>query len=112
MSSDVEKPQDALAWLDEVRGDQPFDVVSGQLFLTFAAIHTTSTVITALMYDLIANPEYIELLLEEVVRVLGEDGGWKKTSLYKMKLMDSYMKESQRLNILGHRKKFALPLCD
>ncbi|KAH7021846.1 P450 monooxygenase [Ilyonectria destructans] len=96
------KPQDALSWLDEVRGDQPFDVVSGQLFLTFAAIHTTSTVLTALMYDIIANPEYIDLLREEIVSVLKKDGGWKKTSLYKMKLMDSCMKESQRLNILGH----------
>ncbi|KPM35289.1 hypothetical protein AK830_g11270 [Neonectria ditissima] len=98
----AKRPQDSLSWLDDVRGDQPFDVVSGQLFLTFAAIHTTSTVLTALMYDLVSNPEYIDLLREEITRVLKEDGGWKKTSLYKMKLMDSCMKESQRLNILGH----------
>ncbi|KAF5016981.1 hypothetical protein F66182_11165 [Fusarium sp. NRRL 66182] len=103
LSAEAEKPQDALTWLDETRGNEPFDVVSGQLFLTFAAIHTTSTVITALLYDLIANPDYIPLLREEIVRVLTEDGGWKKTSLYKMKLMDSCMKESQRLNVLGHR---------
>ncbi|CAI0641344.1 unnamed protein product [Colletotrichum noveboracense] len=98
---DVKKPQDSLSWLDDVRGDQSFDVVCGQLFLTVAAIHTTSSVITATMYDLISNAEYIPLLREEIIRVYNEDGGWEKTSLFKLKLMDSCMKESQRLNILG-----------
>ncbi|KAF4938631.1 hypothetical protein K4K60_005377 [Colletotrichum sp. SAR11_57] len=96
------KPQDSLSWLDDVRGDRDFDVVKGQLFLTFAAIHTTSSVLTALLYDLINNPKYFDLLRDEITQVMQEDGGWKKTSLYKMKLMDSCMKESQRLNILGH----------
>ncbi|KAJ0278752.1 hypothetical protein COL940_007087 [Colletotrichum noveboracense] len=98
---DVKKPQDSLSWLDDVRGDQSFDVVCGQLFLTVAAIHTTSSVITATMYDLISNAEYIPLLREEIIRVYNEDGGWEKASLFKLKLMDSCMKESQRLNILG-----------
>ncbi|KAI8309970.1 Cytochrome P450 monooxygenase easM [Colletotrichum sp. SAR11_59] len=44
---DVKKPQDSLSWLDDVRGDRSFDVVCGQLFLNVAAIHTTSSVITA-----------------------------------------------------------------
>ncbi|KAH0439366.1 cytochrome p450 [Colletotrichum camelliae] len=96
------KPQDSLSWLDDVRGDRDFDIVQGQLFLTFAAIHTTSSVLTALLYDLINNSKYFILLREEITQVLREDSGWKKTSLYKMKLMDSCMKESQRLNILGH----------
>ncbi|KAF4906646.1 Cytochrome P450 monooxygenase easM [Colletotrichum viniferum] len=98
---DVKKPQDSLSWLDDVRGDRSFDLVGGQLFLTVAAIHTTSSVITATMYDLISNAEYIPLLREEIIRVYNEDAGWEKTSLYKLKLMDAFMKESQRLNILG-----------
>lgn len=40
--ADVLKPQDSLSWLDDVRAGRSFDVVSGQLFLTVAAIHTTS----------------------------------------------------------------------
>ncbi|KAH8746522.1 P450 monooxygenase [Diaporthe sp. PMI_573] len=98
---DVLKPQDSLSWLEDVRAGRPFDVVSGQLFLTVAAIHTTSVVITALMYDLVKNPEYIHLLWEEAIKVYREDKEWNKTSLYKLKLLDSCMKESQRLNILG-----------
>ncbi|KAJ8124950.1 hypothetical protein O1611_g8690 [Lasiodiplodia mahajangana] len=99
---DIAKPEDSLSWLDDVRAGRPFDVVSGQLFLTVAAIHTTSVVLTALMYDLVKNPEYIPLLREEIIQVYKEDNNsWNKISLYKLKLMDSCMKESQRLNILG-----------
>ncbi|KAF3803842.1 Cytochrome P450 monooxygenase ausG [Colletotrichum gloeosporioides] len=98
---DIKKPKDSLSWLDDVRGGRSFDVVSGQLFLTVAAIHTTSSVITATMYDLISNVGYILLLRDEINRVYNEDGGWEKTSLYKLKLMDSCMKESQRMIILG-----------
>lgn len=107
---DVSKPQDSLSWLDDVRAGRPFDVVSGQLFLTVAAIHTTSVVITALMYDLVINPEYIHLLREEAIKVYREDKEWNKTSLYKLKLLDSCMKESQRLNILGPSESISLPI--
>ncbi|KAK6222459.1 P450 monooxygenase [Colletotrichum tabaci] len=96
-----EKAVESLSWIDEVRRGREFDIVAGQLFLTFAAIHTTSSVVTAMLYDLLAYPEYFTLLREEIVRVLTEDGGWSKNSLYKLKLMDSCMKESQRLHILG-----------
>ncbi|TDZ54048.1 Cytochrome P450 monooygenase 1 [Colletotrichum trifolii] len=99
--SGMEKPMDSLSWIDNVRRGRDFDVVAGQLFLTFAAIHTTSSALTAVMYDLIANPEYFTSLREEIVRVFGEEGGWSKNTLYKLKLMDSCLKESQRLHILG-----------
>lgn len=33
---------------------------------------------------------------EEIIRVITEHG-WRKTSLYNLKLMDSVLKESQRL---------------
>lgn len=99
-----ERSMDSLSWIDEVRRGRDFDVVAGQLFLTFAAIHTTSSALTAMLYDLLRNPEYFGLLREEIVRVFEEDGGWSKNSLYKLRLMDSCLKESQRLHILGPRK--------
>ncbi|KAF6825249.1 P450 monooxygenase [Colletotrichum plurivorum] len=97
----TEKPMDSLSWIDDVRRGRDFDVVAGQLFLTFAAIHTTSSVLAGIMWDLLANPEYMTLLREEIIRVFTEDGGWSKNSLYKLKLMDSCMKESQRLHVIG-----------
>ncbi|KAF5000635.1 hypothetical protein FDECE_11172 [Fusarium decemcellulare] len=98
---EVAKPEDSLSWLDDVRAGRPFDVVSGQLSMTLAAIHTTSVAITALMYDLVKNPEYIDLLRQEAISVYAEDKEWNKNSLYKLKLLDSCMKESLRLNILS-----------
>jgi Cytochrome P450 len=95
------KSLDAIEWLDAVAKGHPFDFVAGQLAISFAAIHTTSATLTALLYDLLDNPEYIPLLRQEIVAILAEDGGWVKTSLHKLKLMDSCMKESQRISILG-----------
>ncbi|KAF4535002.1 Cytochrome p450 [Lasiodiplodia theobromae] len=95
------KSTDAIGWFEDVAAGRPFDFVSGQLLLSVVSIHTTSMTLMTLLYDLTANPQYIDLLREEIVQVLKEDGGWKKTSLYKMKLLDSCMKESQRVHVLG-----------
>lgn len=89
------KLSDTITWFDEMAKGRPFDPTSMQLSLSAAAMHTTSDLLTNAMYDLCANPEYFEPLREEIMAVLKEDG-WKKTSLYKMKLLDSFMKESQR----------------
>lgn len=48
------------------------------------------------MTDISRNPEILTELRHEMVQVL-RDGGWKKTSLYNMKLLDSVIKESMRL---------------
>lgn len=100
------KATDAVGWMDEVASEknQPFDIVAAQLLLSVVAIHTTSFTLMALLYDLAANQQYIDELREEIIGVLKEDGGWKKTGLYKMKLLDSCMKESQRLNVLSAGK--------
>ena len=68
-----------------------------QLSLTMAAIHTTTGAMTQALLDLIAHPEYVQPLREEVVTVI-EAERWSKTTLYKLRLMDSFLKESQRLH--------------
>lgn len=89
---------DALDWFEELSNayNEPFDMTRGQIGLSLAAIHTTSNLLTNIMYDLAAYPEYIQPLRDEIAAVLAEDGTLKKTSLLKLKLMDSVMKESQR----------------
>lgn len=39
----------------------------------------------------------VQALREEIISVLKEEG-WSKSSLYKMKLIDSFLKETLRLN--------------
>ncbi|GKT94041.1 cytochrome P450 [Colletotrichum tofieldiae] len=48
------------------------------------------------MLDLASHPELFQPLRQELVRVLGAEG-LKKTALYNLKLMDSVIKESQRM---------------
>ncbi|KAB8255566.1 cytochrome P450 [Aspergillus pseudonomiae] len=89
---------DALDWFREVAAGRPYDETVTQIALSVAAIHTTSNMLTNVMYDLTAHPEYIQPLRDEIKAIVEEDGILKKPSLSKMKLMDSVMKESQRIN--------------
>lgn len=74
-----------------------------QLLLSMAAIHTTTIIVVTVLYELAAHPEYIEPLREEMIRAIEEDNGLvKKSTLAKMMKLDSFMKESARVNS-GHR---------
>ncbi|KAE9979620.1 hypothetical protein EG328_000787 [Venturia inaequalis] len=100
----IPKRLDSIDWLDDVArttGQDDFDNVGCQLTLTFVAIHTTSLTCALILYDIIDNSYLIPELRQEIIAVMNEDQGWQKTSLYKLKLLDSVMKESQRINILG-----------
>lgn len=97
---------DALDWFEELSKayHMPFDMTNGQVALSLAAIHTTSNLLTNIMYDLAAYPEYFQPLRDEIIAVIAEDGELKKTSLLKLKLMDSVMKESQRTHPISMSK--------
>lgn len=54
------------------------------------------------MYDIACRPELVKKLRAEIESVVGEcDGVMSTQALYKMRLLDSVMKESQRVNPLG-----------
>ncbi|CAG7920655.1 unnamed protein product [Penicillium olsonii] len=95
---------DALDWFRETAEAQQnftFGQSHAQVGLALAAIHTTSNLLTNIMYDLAAYPEYIQPLRDEICAVAATDKVLNKTSLLKFKLMDSIMKESQRTHPLG-----------
>ena len=54
------------------------------------------------LYRLAAYPEYAKPLREEVEQIVQEEG-WTKNSMGKMRKVDSYLKECQRLDGLGSR---------
>lgn len=96
-----EKPNDLLQWMMDAANEndgQPDKLSHRQLLLSLASIHTTTMSAAHTMYDLCAHPEYFEPLRQEALEVLREDGGWKKTTLNKMRKLDSFLKESQRVN--------------
>ncbi|KAJ5388864.1 cytochrome P450 [Penicillium cosmopolitanum] len=85
-----------LDYVEEMAAGPNYDPVVSQLGLSFAAIHTTSDLVGKVLVDLCRHPELVAPLREEVISVTREYG-WQKTSFHKLKLMDSVMKETQRL---------------
>ena len=61
------------------------------------------------MYRLLANPEYIEPLRQEVEAAVAEEG-WTKAGLDKMYKIDSFLRETQRLDGLGIGPVYSLRL--
>ncbi|KAI9148434.1 Dihydromonacolin L monooxygenase LovA 1 [Paramyrothecium foliicola] len=87
---------DTIAWAEAESGGEQYDPVAFQLMMSFAAIHTTSDLITQTLMKLAEQPQLIEPLREEMIQVLRAEG-WKKTALFNLKLLDSAIKEAQRL---------------
>lgn len=87
---------DVVEWLDKAASGSPYNPVSAQLVLSVVGIHTTSDLLCQTLIDLAQHPDMVQALRQEMVEVLRDDG-WQKTSLHKLKLMDSVIKESQRL---------------
>jgi len=98
-----DKPNDMLMWLmSEAKGvERSLDGLARRLLVVnFAAIFTTSLSFTNMFYQLLSNPEYIEPLRHEVETVVAEEG-WTKAGMDKMLKMDSFLRESQRINGAG-----------
>jgi len=99
------KTADAIGWMYDLANGRPIDYTLAQLGLTIAAIHTTTEVTTRALIDICSKPQIALALRKEVIQVIG-DNGWSKVSLYKLRLMDSFLKESQRVNPMGSRKLY------
>jgi gliotoxin biosynthesis cytochrome P450 monooxygenase len=74
-----------------------------QLLAGFAAIHTTSITVSQAIFDLASYPQYIPELRAEINEVSAKepDGKLRKTSMPKLRKLDSFIKESQRMHPLG-----------
>ncbi|KDR68413.1 hypothetical protein GALMADRAFT_78764 [Galerina marginata CBS 339.88] len=97
----VDKPNNLISWLlEEAQGQQRTiqDLAIRLLTVNFASIHTTSMALTHLLFDLATHPECVGPMREEVEAIV-EAEGWTKASMGKMRKVDSFVKESQRLAI-------------
>ncbi|KUI73673.1 Ent-kaurene oxidase [Cytospora mali] len=102
ISKGNDAPDTVLAWMVEKAQEFQVDddeLANTQLVLIMAGIHTTNMTITHMLYDLAAYPECIKDLRDEITSVLAEHGGVLSSgALFQMKLLDSFMLESQRHN--------------
>ena len=103
---------DMVQWLiHSAKGrDAELDkLVTRILFLNAAAIHTTAETVTNVLLDLCARPKDMAILRNELLYALQAHDGINLTTLSSLKKMDSFMKESHRLNSLGLSKKGFMP---
>lgn len=84
-------------------------IAEEQLLVSFAAIQTTSLTAAQALFDLASYPEYITELRAEINQVASEepDGKLTKNSMPKLRKLDSFIKESQRMHPLGMGKAFS-----
>ncbi|RYP33120.1 hypothetical protein DL767_004905 [Monosporascus sp. MG133] len=99
-ASDAEKPVDMVQWMVETaRGNDrnPDVLAQNMLFMTLAGLHTSANTTMHALFDLCANPQFTQPLREEIRQVIAEDG-WSMPAISRLKKLDSFIKESQRLN--------------
>jgi hypothetical protein len=94
-------PTDMIQFVIQNSGEKTGDVLFQchmQMIISLASIHTTAMSMTQVMYNLALYPEYQEPLRKELQEVLAADNGiLTKAGITKLKKMDSFMRESQRL---------------
>nr|AEB26537.1 trichothecene C-8 hydroxylase cytochrome P450 monooxygenase [Fusarium sporotrichioides] len=101
---------DSLEWFERY-AREAYDPAATQLFLSVVSIHTTTDLLCQALEDISSHPEIINPLQHEIRQVLKEEG-WNTKALYKMKLLDSVLKESQRLKPVQHATMLRLALED
>ena len=93
---------DMIQWLLDASAKDPVQdlgkLIRRMMFLNMAAIHTTTHTVTNVILDLCDRPEYIEPIRQEMIEEIKDHGGVKASTLASLKRLDSFMKESQRLN--------------
>ncbi|KAK7750955.1 hypothetical protein SLS62_007088 [Diatrype stigma] len=109
-----EEPSVMKLLVESGKDTDPDRLTARLLLLTAAALHTSSMAITHAVFDLCAMPEYIEPLRSEARAALAQDNGeWQFSTLKKLRRLDSFLKESQRVNqstFLGFDRKVMSPI--
>ena len=89
---------DAIEWTTTAAAaaaGEPIDQGAVQLGLAVAAVFTTSEALRQTILELCKNADIIPELRAEIQQAIAESG-WTMRALFKMKLLDSVMKEGQR----------------
>ncbi|TFK22735.1 cytochrome P450 [Coprinopsis marcescibilis] len=97
------RPNDMISWLlDHAPAEyaDTEDIVHRIMIISFAAVHTTASMLTNSILQLAAHSEYVEPLRLEIEKSV-EDRGWSKEALAQMRKLDSFVRESARLSGLN-----------
>ncbi|PKY00568.1 cytochrome P450 monooxygenase, partial [Aspergillus campestris IBT 28561] len=94
---------DGLEWMEEYARGRPYRPGVTQLAVTLGAVDTTKDLLMQVLYDIAGKSDLMDALRREIVAIVSEHG-WTKTTIVNLQLMDSMIKESQRLKPVGISK--------
>jgi len=98
---EFKKPNDGMQWSIDA-GEPDSGLANYMLVLGALSVHTTTSTLMQMIYDLCSYPEFITPLREETRDIFGDGTIDPKADLTKLKKLDSFMKESMRLNPINH----------
>lgn len=90
---------DGFTWLAELAEGadrDPTRLAHYEILLALASIHTTLLREVNVLYDIMAKPEYVDILRKEIDQEV--EKGWKKSSYQNLDKLDSVLRESQRIS--------------
>ncbi|PWY75297.1 cytochrome P450 [Aspergillus sclerotioniger CBS 115572] len=90
----------ALDWLEDASKGSAENMTSLLFTLSLAALDTSTDLLSKVMCDLSEHPNLVDDLRREIIEVLGKEK-MTRSSLQRLFLLDSVMKESQRIRPLG-----------
>lgn len=96
-TEDETEEEYAIDWFEEEAAGRPYNVGKVQLLLSAVAIQTTTDLLNEVILQLSQRPDDVQELRDEITRVLRASGAWNKPALFNMKLLDSAIKEAQRM---------------
>jgi cytochrome P450 len=93
-----DESSNALDWFEEVAASlgETYDPTVAQLTFAVAGMHSTVDHLCQILIDLRDKPKVVASLRLELIEALTKDG-WTQAALMQLKLMESVMKESQRM---------------
>ncbi|KZT51549.1 cytochrome P450, partial [Calocera cornea HHB12733] len=94
----ADKPNDFLQWtIDAAPPGQRTvkELTLRMMVMNFAAVHTSSSMFTNVLYNLALHPSYVPALREEAARVQSQHG-WTKEGIDRLVRADSFVKETMR----------------
>ncbi|KAI9147224.1 Trans-enoyl reductase FSL5 [Paramyrothecium foliicola] len=95
--------EDGLQWLIDAylaNGKRPKaeDITMDLLGMSVSSVHSSSATLLSTLYDLIDHPQAMEDIRREIDSTAKERGVWDHPALGSLYLLDSFMKESQRIH--------------
>jgi hypothetical protein len=95
---------DVVQWMvDSANGKdkQPEEITHKILFLCLASMSSSTMGVTHALFDFCSRREFIEPVREDIRQAITEEGGWTLAAVQRMKKLDSFLRESQRVNHPG-----------